>query len=63
MPIPTQIDHRLAEIDDLAAGVLICLRTMRHSPVEPDQLRMRLQAFVDAVTGTANEIINGVDPR
>jgi hypothetical protein len=51
----------MAEIDDLAAGVLISLRTMRYSPSDPEQLRLRLQEFNDAVIDCANEIINGRD--
>ncbi len=62
MPIPTAIDHRMAELDDLAASVLISLRTMRHSPVDPEQVRMKLQLFNDAVVDTANLILNG-QPR
>jgi hypothetical protein len=30
-PIPTPFDHKLAEIDDLAAAVMIKLRTIRHA--------------------------------
>ena len=47
----------MAEIDDLAAGAVISLRTI--SPVGLKQLRPRLQAFVDAVTDCVNEIVHG----
>jgi hypothetical protein len=61
MPIPNSTDQKLAAIDDLAAGVVISLRTLRHSPISPDQLRLRLQEFADAVVDAANEIIANRD--
>jgi hypothetical protein len=63
MPIPTALDHRLAEVDDLAASILITLRTMRYSPIEPDQLRLRLQEFTDVVIDIANGIIANAERR
>jgi hypothetical protein len=57
--IPTATDHKMAELDDLAACVLIALRTMRHTPGYEVQLRERLQLFNDRVIGTANEMLAG----
>jgi hypothetical protein len=63
MPIPTQLDHQLAEIDDLGAGLLVTLRTMRWSHTDPEQLRLRLQEFCDRVIDCANEIVASRDNR
>jgi hypothetical protein len=58
MPIPTQIDYRLSEIESLAACVVGSLRNLKWNPQSDGrQLRERLQEFVDAVTDCANEII------
>jgi hypothetical protein len=58
VPIPSALDRKMAEIDDLAAGVVISLRTLRHSPgYDPRQVRERLQVFCDAVIALANDII------
>ena len=56
MPIPGPLDAKLAEIDDLAAGVLLSLRMMRHSPIDPEQVRLKLIEFADTVIDLANEI-------
>jgi hypothetical protein len=58
MPIPTAFDHRMAEIDNMVAGVVVSLRTLQWSQKSDGrQLREKLQEFVDAVTELANEII------
>ena len=59
MPIPTATDQKIAEIDDLAASVVIALRTMRFTPGHEVQLRERLQLFNDHVIELANQIIAG----
>ena len=59
MPIPEPIDRRLAELDDLAASVLLAVRILRHTPGDGRQVRERLQAFNDAVVDLANQLING----
>ena len=61
--IPSALDHRLAEVDDLAASVLITLRSMRRSPIDPEQLRLRLQDFCDTVVEIANEIVANAERR
>jgi hypothetical protein len=57
MPIPTPFDHRLAEIDDLAAAVMIKLRTIRHAGDARDVsgLRELLQTYVDQVMALAKD--------
>jgi hypothetical protein len=57
--IPSAMDHKMAEIDDLAASIVIALRTMRHTPGYERQLRERLQLFADTVIETANTILAG----
>jgi hypothetical protein len=58
MPIPSAFDRKVAQLDDLAASVLISVRVLRHTPgADPRQLRERLQAFCDAVLSAADEII------
>ena len=57
MPIPTAMDHKMAAIDDLAASVVIALRTLRFTPGYEVQLRQRLQLFADQVVEVANEIV------
>ena len=61
MAIPTAFDGKLGEIDDIASGVLVQLRNMRHG-AERDRPRMRaalrerLQGYVDLVMAAADEV-------
>lgn len=58
MPVPSAFDRRISEISDLGACVVVALQILHRNPnPDPRQLRERLQAFVDAVTETANDII------
>jgi len=58
MPIPTAIDRKFGELDDLAAAIMVSLRVLRHNPnYDPRQVRERLQSFNDAVVDLANELI------
>ena len=60
MAIPTALDHKLGEIESLASGVAVALRTLRYSRQrDVRQVRERLQAYVDLVMETANEIVHG----
>ena len=60
MPIPSEIDRRLNELDDMAAGILVRLRVLKNNPnYDPRQVRERLQSFCDAVLDVANELANG----
>jgi hypothetical protein len=59
MPIPTETDRKLGELDDLAASVLVSLRVLRHTPGDGRQVRERLQVFNDAVVDLANRLIAG----
>ena len=61
MPIPTAFDGKLGEIDDLAGGIMVQLRTMRHAnerdwPRMREVLRERLQKYVNAVMAAADEV-------
>jgi hypothetical protein len=59
MPIPTETDRKLGELDDLAASVLLAVRILRHTPGDGKQVRLRLQAFCDSVIDLTNQLING----
>jgi hypothetical protein len=63
MPIPEPIDRRLAELDDLAASVLLAVRIFAHTPSDGRQIRERLQIFNDAVIDIANQIIANAHAR
>jgi len=54
MPIPTQTDYDLADIENRAGGILVQLSIMRRGDPKQaasmrEQLRGRLQEYVDAV--------------
>jgi hypothetical protein len=58
MPIPTDHDRALGEINDCAAGLMVTLGVMRRCRAEDlpgmrQQLRDSLQAFVDLVIAAA----------
>ena len=55
MPIPTELDRRLGEIDDLAAVVMIRLRTFIRAGVrsDPETVRDALDQYVAAVKAQA----------
>jgi hypothetical protein len=59
MPIPTQFDRDLGEIDAMAKSVMVTLSTM-HRANPNDRLKMRirlrerLEQFVDAVMTAAS---------
>jgi hypothetical protein len=60
MPIPTKFDGDLAAIDDLAGGVMICLRTLQHAgrddvPGLRATPRARLRDYVDRAMEMADE--------
>jgi len=60
MPIPTQHDRDLAEIDTAASCILTTLRTMhraaaRDLPAMRTRLRASLQGYVDLVMDMADE--------
>jgi hypothetical protein len=58
MPIPTVADHKLAEVEQLAALVSVALQTLRFSPAgDIRQVRTRLQAYADAVMETAHDLV------
>jgi hypothetical protein len=58
--IPQPIDRKLAELDDLAASIMVALRVLRHNPrYDVRQVRERLRSFCDAVIDLANELANG----
>jgi hypothetical protein len=55
--IPQPIDKKLAELDDLAASIMVSLRVLRHNPrYDVRQVRERLQSVCDAVIEVANEL-------
>jgi hypothetical protein len=67
MPIPTQFDRKLGEIDDLQAVVMIRLRTLQRAGVrgDPDSVREPLDRYVDAVKALAassDEIVRSILP-
>jgi hypothetical protein len=55
MPIPTEHDRRLGEIDDLAAVVMIRLRTFYRAGVrgDPEAIRDALDQYVAAMKAQA----------
>jgi len=55
MPIPTEHDARLCEIDDLAAVVMIKLRTLQRAGAhgKPETVREPLRQYVEAVCSLA----------
>jgi hypothetical protein len=55
MPIPTEYEMRLGEIDDLAAVVMIRLRTLQRAGrgADPEIIRQPLDAYVAAVKALA----------
>jgi len=55
MPIPTQFDKRLGEIDDLQAGVMIRLRILERAGPrrDPETVREPLDRYVEAVKALA----------
>ena len=60
MPIPTQHDRDLGEIDDAASSIMVQLRTMQHAaardvPRMRAALRERLQTYVDQVMALARD--------
>lgn len=60
MPIPTKFDGDLGEVEDLASGIVILLRTMQHAgardvPRLRAALRDALQNYVDRVMSAARE--------
>jgi hypothetical protein len=56
--IPTAHDHRLAEIENLAALVAVALQTLRFSPAgDVRQVRQKLQAYADAVMEAAHDLV------
>jgi hypothetical protein len=56
--IPQPIDRKFAELDDLAASIMVSLRVLRHNPrYDVRQVKERLQAFNDAVAEAVNELI------
>jgi hypothetical protein len=61
MPIPTEFDHHLGEIDNLANTVKVRLMTMRHAGSASRDfagLRDVLQEYVEAVM----EFAHGTEP-
>ncbi|EHR03220.1 hypothetical protein Bra471DRAFT_03989 [Bradyrhizobium sp. WSM471] len=56
MPIPTQLDHAFAEVDDLHQTVLVRLRVwQRAGPSrDPGAIRAALRAYADKVVGIVN---------
>ena len=55
--IPQPIDKKLAELDDLAASIMVSLRVLRHNPrYDVRHHRERLQSVCDAVIEVANEL-------
>jgi hypothetical protein len=65
MPIPTETDRKLAELDDMAASIMVALRVLRFGGPSNDgrQVRERLQIFCDNVVELANELIANADVR
>jgi len=63
--IPQPMDCKFAELDDLAASVLVALCVLRHGSPSNDgrQVRERLQSFCDTVVDLANELIANADVR
>jgi hypothetical protein len=58
MPIPSPIDYKLAEIEQLAAGVATALFVLRHCPdADVRQVREQTQAFANAVMETTHAIV------
>lgn len=57
MPIPTQHDRAMAEIDDLHGVVVIRLRTMRYSGARQGAAGVReaLREYTDAVMALAED--------
>jgi len=55
MPIPTEYDARLGEIDDLAAAVMIKLRTLQRAGAhgKPETVKEPLRQYVEAVCSLA----------
>jgi hypothetical protein len=55
MAIPTEYDRQLGEIDDLAAVVMIRLRTLQRagSRADPESVRAPLDSYVRAVRSLA----------
>jgi hypothetical protein len=55
MPIPTEYDRQLAEIDDLQAVVMIRLRTLRHAGAHhgAEAVCEALEQYVKAVKALA----------
>jgi len=53
MAIPTQFDARLGEIDDLAAVVMIRLKTLHRSGGNPESVRTALEQYNDKVLALA----------
>jgi hypothetical protein len=59
MSIPTALDSALADVDNIAGGIMVSLRTMGHAdpkdlPRMRQTLRERLQTYVDAVMAAAD---------
>jgi hypothetical protein len=58
--IPQPVDKKLAELDDMAASILVSLRVLKNNRnYDPRQVRERLQAFCDSVLDVANQFISG----
>ncbi|AWM07624.1 hypothetical protein [Bradyrhizobium symbiodeficiens] len=59
MPVPTQADHQLDDLENLHGAVMIKLRTWQHAGRrrDPEAVRRLLQAYVDG----AVDYINGVE--
>lgn len=58
MPIPTDFDHKLSEINDVASGIVVTLSVMQRCASEDvpgmrARLRDSLQTFVDLVMAAA----------
>jgi hypothetical protein len=55
MPIPTEYDRKLGEIDDLAGVVMIRLRTLQHAGSRRDgeSVRAALDQYAAAVRALA----------
>jgi hypothetical protein len=62
MPIPTEADRRMGEIETLAMSVSTALRTLRFSQ-RPDDRQIRVvrehaQRYVDAVMVLAHDLVD-----
>jgi hypothetical protein len=61
MAIPTRFDGQLGEINDVASGILVSLKTMHRAapqdvPLMRGLLREKMQAYVELVFSLADEV-------